>query len=368
MSGPFKHTAGSSYQALPANGHQWQPGFRRAPGWGVAGLTIALASTLVSIFILVFSDGKPINTWRFQPTVYLAIASTITNIALCFALFQGVAVTWWQKALKSGTTVADLHRIWDYGNNFHSAITSGRYINAVAIASILVALSPINGPLLQRASTIGPSTSNSTRVLGVEIVKLLPVGYSGIVSSRGDTVNALRTNFSLVARNYYNQVPIPADTACQGRCTAKVIGAGFHVYCSTYQAPYNVTPPNFDTPTVFGATVLFSSRSQPTTMNLTSQYKPEKGCLGHLQVQNCTLQAGTVEYPVVVDGPSKTVTLLGTIWDDTIIGDADSLTGEDHLTTLTTYGGMWLALQNQWSSSLVSPKQCLNSFFFCFDC
>jgi hypothetical protein len=87
---------------------------------------------------------------------------------------------------------------------------------------------------------------------------------------------------------------------------------------------------------------------------LNVQYKPVAGCIGELSVTNCTLRAGTVLYSVVIDGATSTVTLdpASTIWDDVTIGNPDFLTSEDHLQGKTTYGGIFLALANQYNTHL----------------
>jgi len=237
----FGHQREPNYSALATTRYRWRPGLRQLPYAGLGALLLSLTGIVASIMVLLVSNGDPIRNWRFQPTVYLSIASTVTNISLAMALFEGASVTWWTTAMKDGTNVGDLHRIWAFGNNFtDAALRSHRHFNRVALASLLVAISPINGPLLQRASTIGQAEINSTRPLQVRVAKLVPQGFSGIVSSRGDDVNMLTTNFSSIARDCYSRSKISISSACEGTCSTKVLGAGFHVNCSSYEAPYNV--------------------------------------------------------------------------------------------------------------------------------
>ncbi|KAK5194271.1 hypothetical protein LTR96_010466 [Exophiala xenobiotica] len=350
----LKKAASTFYSVIGSTRSLWQPASTHFPYSGFGALLLASAGVVVSVAILLASDGDDINAWKFQPTVYISIASTVTNITVAYALFEGLNVAWWHKALKDGTVIGNLHRIWAFGNSVLAAIFCGRHINMIAIASIFVALCPINGPLLQRASTISNATVTSQQGLDLQVNKLIPRGFTGIVTSRSDSVNMLTSNFSTTARAYYGRSPIKLDSACTGTCKANVLGAGFYVNCASYEVRYNVSGGSYDSPTVFGAWVEYAVFDNPTTFNLNVQIKPKAGCTGNLAITNCTLQGGSVKYPVVIDGSTSTVGLdpATTIWDDTVVGDLDALTSETHLGGTTTYGGLFLALANQYNTDL----------------
>ncbi|KAF2866992.1 hypothetical protein BDV95DRAFT_598508 [Massariosphaeria phaeospora] len=134
---------------------QWTTGFwRRFPWTGILALVSTVAAIILMVYILTQSDGQPINTQRFQPTVILAVSSTLANVALHYALSEALTVAWWVKAVKPGARVKDLHNIWAFGNNLKDVLRSWRSFNLIAMAGVLVALAPMNGPLLQRASVI----------------------------------------------------------------------------------------------------------------------------------------------------------------------------------------------------------------------
>ena len=203
---PQKVTESTAYSAVdPAQKHSWEPRLSRLPWKGLCALILSIIGVVVAVAILVVSNGQEVKHWRFQPTVYLAIASTVTNITLTYALFEGVSVSWWCKALKDGTSAADLHRIWDYGTSFIAALLCGRHVNLIAVASLLVALSPINGPLLQRATTLGPASVDTTQELHVNVAKLVPQGFTGVATGRGTFVNILTTNFSVITKDFLQQ-------------------------------------------------------------------------------------------------------------------------------------------------------------------
>lgn len=166
------------YDVIDKKGNSWQPSFfRRAPWLGVIAMLGALIGVLAAIIVLYASNNKSIDDWTVQPTVYLAISSAATNIFLHFAFTEAVTVAWWRRALQRDTTIADLHRSWEYGQSLWAALTSGRHFNALALACILVAIVPINGPLLQRASRIRQGHFEQDTDMHINITHEIPEGY-----------------------------------------------------------------------------------------------------------------------------------------------------------------------------------------------
>lgn len=78
---------------------------------GLAALLFAFLQIFASCAILLASDGDLVSNWQYQPSVYLAILTAISNKALAFATIQGTVVTIWFKAAR-GTTLGQLHRDW----------------------------------------------------------------------------------------------------------------------------------------------------------------------------------------------------------------------------------------------------------------
>ena len=140
----------------------------------------ALFGVVAGVLVLRFSNKQPIENWSVQPTVYLAIASAATSIFLHFAFIEAVTVAWWYRAMKPNATISDLHRTWHYGQSLRAAVTSGRHFNAIALASILVALVPINGPLLQRASRIEQGYFEQDMSVNITIAEVLPDGFASL--------------------------------------------------------------------------------------------------------------------------------------------------------------------------------------------
>jgi hypothetical protein len=163
------------------------------------------------VLVLALSNDQHIDRWRVQPTVYLAIASAVANIALHLALSQGVTIAWWVKAMKPNSTVRDLHNIWSFGSSVQDALFAGRTFNLIALAGLAVAVVPINGPLLQRASVVNVRTEVQAENLTIPIAQVFPGGFTGIVTGRSYQTGLLTLNFSSVANDYFS-IPSAAQS------------------------------------------------------------------------------------------------------------------------------------------------------------
>ncbi len=104
-------STGLVYHAGPSI---WSPSILRiGPLIGLGALVLGLCQIVAAYAVLKASDGEPTVNWQYQPTVYLAVLTAISNKALSFAFVQGAVVTWWRKAIRrNGTTLADMHRDW----------------------------------------------------------------------------------------------------------------------------------------------------------------------------------------------------------------------------------------------------------------
>ncbi len=361
------HDAAPAYAPVDPR-KPWNPGFvARLPWLGLGSWIGSLLGVAASVAVLLISNGQPITKWSIQPTVYLAIASAVTNILLHFALAEGANIAWWKRSMKDNTTVNDLHRYWIHGNSLWAASTSGRHINLVAVATIFVAFTPINGPLLQRASTVTFRSISEHVTLSIPIAKELPDGYTGMISGRQQQPSLLMLNFTPTVQDYTNRVPVNlTNTGCDGTCSAIVKGSGFAVNCSKNSVPFSLIPlsdtgPNggFDPqqPVVTNGTKIFLSWlgwhfGKPGDISLNVQYKETPDCDGALTIRNCSLRAATVGYSVILDSNKSIINLAPetTIWDDQVIKISDVLLNGG-TSGPSTLGGMWLALSNRFTSN-----------------
>ncbi|KAL8787562.1 MAG: hypothetical protein Q9213_002124 [Squamulea squamosa] len=390
------------YNVIPGKGNPWRPGFfRRAPWLGLSALLGAFAGVVGAVIILYLSDGKPIHSWSVQPTVYLAISSAVTNILLHFALTQAVTVAWWQRALQKDTTIADLHRNWDYGQSLWAALTSGRHFSTIALASILVALVPINGPLLQRASRIQQGHFEQMTDVRVNIVAEIPEGYvtskkgyqrdtlavimrtylglryTGYLSNRAHQPALLSSRFVQIVQEFNQKSPISVNNSgCKGSCDAQITGAGLVSNCSKSDSPFllgddlpesasdeerqNAVDQMIRGTDIFGTYLSWFGGPQMTSeiFSLGVQYKGTTDCVGTLVVRNCTFRPATVTYPIVINGNSSSVSLAAgtTMSDDKLVGTVSvPSTAEGTLDSsfnMSTYGGFFKSISDTYESTV----------------
>ena len=353
-----------SYKGI-ARRHAWTPGLSQIPLLSTAALLICAVSIVFSAIVLAVSDDQTLhdwaNRWTFTPTVYLSIASTITNITLHYALSDGLDVSWWRKALSSNTNVGDLHRTWAHGNSFFDALMSFRHVNFIAVASVVVTLTPFNGPLLQRASHVRTRDSSMPRQLEVSVANQLPKNYTGYVLGRGSSPDLFTSNFTADVRAYYQQAPVRLVSDCRTNCKASVLGAGWAVDCQSSAYSYNMSAAQIENTSdgwaqIFGSDFQWSS-DYPAIVQVGAQIKNTRGCLGNLLVRNCTLVAATVQYAVELTSSTASLANGTTIWDDIVVGPLvnDSLTEDVYDNDgKTTYGGMARALHNRFGSYMLS--------------
>lgn len=86
--------------------------FHSRPLFGLLALGSALLLLFASFVILQVSHGQIFDEWKpWEPTVWLAIFTAISNKLIAFAAVQGVVISWWRKASR-GTTLGQLQSDW----------------------------------------------------------------------------------------------------------------------------------------------------------------------------------------------------------------------------------------------------------------
>lgn len=344
-------------------------GIRRFPWPGFFSLLFAVLAAASMVAVLVISNDKPVTGWTLSPAVYLAIASTVANILLNYALSEGVQVAWWVKSMKRGSNISDLHNVWSHGTSVRRALISGRSFNLVALACITVALAPVNGPLLQRASTITTASHNTEATLTILAAQEFPTGYTGTITGRAHAVGFVTSNFSSVTQDYVLKRPINVThSGCQGRCSGLLQAAGYAIDCQESVLPFNLSSGlanvngQVNTEITNGTNVFttnftytentFSDGQEGShpSFNYTSMYKSDGKCWGNLKIAQCTLEPALLEYHVILVNDTISLDPGYTYKDDRLIQYVPAW--GDLSQGPTTHGGMYLALNSLFSSSV----------------
>lgn len=291
------------------------------PLCGLGALLFAFIQILVCFAVLKASDNVPVAHWKFQPTVYLAISTAISNKALSFAVIKGTIVTWWLKAIR-GTTLSSAHNDWSYGFFVYKAIAAGRNFNALALACVMATLVAMDGPLLQRASSVRLRVPTEAVPLQVSISPEVPAYFTGYASYDfpPSSVEGFADEFIPVLMDYRQNAPMTgAVTGCVGSCAATLRAPAlalqscqsslfYQNYTETLsKAEYNALEATGSSPldrNVFAIQFDVSTGTREVLLlqtNLTDS-SVAKTCSGHLNVTTCEFLSaiGECEYELVV--------------------------------------------------------------------
>jgi hypothetical protein len=313
--------------------------FCLGPLSGIFAMLVAALSIIVSFGILMGSRGKPEASWVVPPSAYLAICTAVANQAMRYAAFQGVMVAWWSGALR-GSTLARLHTDWRAGTTVIGALATGRHMGLLGLACIFSTLVAIDGPLLQKATTIVAAPIVHHPVpLDVTLAPEVPAYSTGwwqqtygdfthwaiqfndtIPTSYGSTSNniisVLRDTFEVaVGSRWFMDAPISGVVrGCPGVCKAKLRAPALvDTSCTSYLIPVNYTAPtrpgamesHTRAPLLDKYAFIISTSllvDQHERINLVTGSSQTKGCVGMFNYTACTLESAVGEYDVTVDG------------------------------------------------------------------
>lgn len=274
------------------------------------------------------------------------------------------------RALRGGT-VGDLSRQWTFGTSLKASLLSGRHFNLTALATIIVALAVIDGPLLQRASTIVTQAVSGETSLKAALAPLLPPGYTAKVQSAGDmgafNPSIITTDFAKVVSDYQKGIPINVGiTECSGNCSAVVPAAGINVVCEApVPTPFVPNPQDQEDTTMFSVYtqwLLVNCTESPgqlcpeqisddgvEVIQLTVAYTQTNGeCDGYLVSTTCNITAAVVEYQVELSG--QTITLNNPSPRLNVVALSNERTVQD--INSSAIGGLYLASESLFASNV----------------
>lgn len=179
---------------------------------GLAAICIVFGCTLASLAILLVSDHQPTQDWKIQPTVYLAIVTACANAALAFAWLEAGPVHWWHAALQ-GQSVRSLETRWQVSRSVVQALFHARHLRLLNVACFAAAFVIIDGPLLQRASSVVRATQSSNITLNMRLPPELPTGFTGLI--KGSHIHESAAMFSLYRGHVKNRpMTLEMDRFC----------------------------------------------------------------------------------------------------------------------------------------------------------
>lgn len=210
-----KEVAPEAPSATDISRSTWNPSlFHPRAFAGVGSLCVTICCVFASLAILVVSDGQNADSWPISPTVYLAIVAAISNSAVRLGHFHSVPISWWYHASR-GSSIRALERHWEINNSVARAIFHSRHLSLLNLACVAVSLAVIDGPFLQRASTVVLTTRTTNVILEIPIPGELPTGFCGYYQ---DHVLNQTPQGNATIVEFLHREPIKLDVAgCDGR-------------------------------------------------------------------------------------------------------------------------------------------------------
>lgn len=317
---------------------QWRTGLKaRFPWTGAIALFTILLCANSSLTVLLVSDGRRQLHWaeKIGPSVLLSAFNGIANICFGVAIANGVAITWWRKALR-GATIKELHRSWQFSSSIKDVVLYGKYFNFIALAALAAKLTIIDGILLQKAAGTTFSDDPVKTIKSVMFVNnTMPftanIDKYGVIGDYidwfGTEVDTWTRNAGIFSNDYVD---------CNGTCVLTVDGTGFGFDCQTEEiaidyglavsqeaselASVNDTSTLNITATrdLFGVSfeTLYGASGQDgnysrivmniTFTNTTTNENNYASCPGTLTRHSCILRPATIRYPVTIEDSSQT--------------------------------------------------------------
>ncbi|KAI4850388.1 hypothetical protein E4T44_02777 [Aureobasidium sp. EXF-8845] len=331
---------------------QWRTGMKaRFPWTGFTALCTILLCANSSVIILLLTDGKKQQAWaeKMGPSVWLSAFNGIANICFGIAIANGVAITWWRKALR-GATIEELHRSWQFSASIKDVVLYGKYFNFIALAALAAKLTIIDGILLQKAANTayGPDDAHNTTIkmyvndtmpFTASITHLPGTDGSPAYGFVDNQLGWFDTQVSMWLKDsgsFYSSDSSITDN-CAGTCLFSVHGTGFGVDCQTEELAIDYgrevvqaaieqaalanetalindtsTPPPDTSRKLFEITfeALYGANGQDgnyskimmnvTFTNTTQDKNDPKSCPGTLTRHSCILRPAIVKYPVTI--------------------------------------------------------------------
>lgn len=233
----------------------------------------------------------------------------------------------WYKALR-GSTVRDLELSFEATQSFLRAfLRSVRHKQVFclfSVAGLATALVLIDGPLLQRATRVVRTSTETSLPIELAIAPQLPQGFSGGIDWFGSYF--VTPAAASLLRAYRDRTPIELSNAteCSGSCRARVRAPGLaKMHCSheswditedmlrdasSTWGPLDRNPSDvtehpliwsYVNPTWLDGTICEGGREALSIMTGIANYQD---CEGAFTWTNCTMLPAVLEYDVTIEG------------------------------------------------------------------
>jgi hypothetical protein len=261
----------------------------------------------------------------------LSLLVGIANFCLATVLSKGYEISWWIQAVE-GAELRKLHFDLDIQRRLSAIFSRNMIIDKFTIAAIVSLLvSVINGPLIQKASTITANGfPSSPFISSVEAsVSSLPADFSSSrVGSGSEILTPLFGNVSRAYASRDNVELIVQHCGTNTTCEFTLPAPGLDISCVDGEVPFDFSEMGSAASgdqtygsapvdgmlssqiTTYAVDISFTCRGDFTscsTINATILRKPDPACSGYVQRKDCVLRLATVEYPITLSNNVATL-------------------------------------------------------------
>lgn len=202
----------------------------------------------------------------------------------------------------------------------YKAIVAGRHFNLLALACICATFVAVDGPLLQKSSTVERKMPQRNATMVAHVVPELLSYYTGAAgpSGGGTTyMNALPYMQPLIQASTAGKAPYAVE-GCPGSCSARIRGPALAVdSCTSSIRWVNYTRPltpsekaTYDNANgyapgdrasfVVNTTIEFGEFEKLVLTTIIADHPGDSSCAAFVNTTTCYLRSAIAEYPVVI--------------------------------------------------------------------
>lgn len=307
---------------------EWRPGFWAQFPWsGIGSLVGVVVCSVAAVLVIAESNGKAKSEWKLHaaPNVLVSIFTSVSSILVTMAVSQGIAISWWRKAMK-GATVEDLHNSWSFSANIMSIITGWKFFNVMALAALCTKFAIIDSTLFQKAlstrTALGPPSHIQAPTFPIE--EFPATGILDEVSNQTAYMNYMMT-FDIIhwllSDVNINAYYLNGFYECAGLCGLTYRGIGFQSTCTMTNVSASRSQSDVESGANLQMSLNFEQRWPTSEKNYAyinmewiswvsdifyGDIIANTNCDGYLSNLTCELRPAVIDYPIVMRNSSYT--------------------------------------------------------------
>jgi hypothetical protein len=280
-----------------------------------AATTVTICLIAGHALVITASDGQPVRSWKFKPSVIVPIFSGLFHALLAYLLSAGTAMNWWKEA-KRGTTLEHLHQItnkeilyhWPPGRRLRGFLFQNAAFTKVFLTTTIFTLVALSaGPMLQKAtSTTNLQFTKEGVEKWIDILPELPDGISGKFNKQTYSAGTdFTASISAWYRNDTIDTPKGSEYTCDGRCRGVIRAPSISVDCVRTESFVDLRNEMDPEAYLFliNMTIVELEPGKPV-LDFTAIHSASvnAGCIGTIVTDKCNIHMSIADFPIIIEG------------------------------------------------------------------